>query len=359
MKRLSIIIIALSLIFSVPATSQKNSVPRDKFTLLTMPYYKRPLTLYRGQLQVNAGYKFAIRARAYDKEGNIKILKDNGTASVYHYYFLNIRYGVFNFLELSAETNYIKKGVRSPTETYFSTASDVVSVNTVTETKGMGDVLLMGTLRLPITYRWFDFAAKGGMFLPTAKYEPPKPAHRITNVSLTSANTYSINFHYNNTNGFGVPVYVVSAATKFSLSKFSLKADFTYMDPVKEGENIRWDEELSVADKTFAYDRNSYQYRLSHIIEANASVHYQATGWFNIAINSNYHRSEGGWTEYLSKKYKNPEEHLFTLEPAMEIQISPSVTVYEITGLPLSGKNMDAPFYIFITLSYNLFPFYK
>ncbi|MCX6328092.1 MAG: hypothetical protein NTZ85_01070 [Bacteroidia bacterium] len=358
MKSASLFIITvLFLVCAVPAASQRNQAERDKFTLLTMPYNKRPLALYRGQFQANAGYKFAIRARSYDKDGNVIILKDQGTASVYHYYFLNIRYGITNFLELSAETNYIKKGIRSPAEKYFSTVADVVKVNTVTETKGMGDVLLLATLRLPITYKWFDFAAKGGIFLPTAKYEPPAPKHTITNVSLTAANTYTINFHYNNTNGFGVPVYLLSAVTKFSLSKFSIEADFSYMDPVKGGKNIRWDEEL--VNKTFAYSSNSYKYRLNRIIEANAALHYQATGWFNIEINTNYHRSESGWTEYWGKKYKNPEEHLFTLEPAMEIQISPAITVYEITGLPLSGKNMDAPFYLFITLSYNLFPFLK
>jgi hypothetical protein len=353
-----LIIAAFSLIWFSPVKCQSSSKTRDKYTLLTMPYNQRPLALYRGQFQANAGYKFAIRARTYDKDGNLVILKDNGTASVYHYYYLNIRYGITNFLELSAETNYIKKGVRSPAEKYYSTAADVISVNTVTETKGIGDVLLLGTLRLPITYKWFDFAARGGMFLPTSKYETPVPTHTVTNVSLTAANTYTVNFHYNNANGFGVPVYLLSAATKFSLSKFSLEADFSYMDPVKEGKNIRWDEALTVS-KTFDYYSKPYQFLLNRTIEVNAALHYQATGWFNIEINTNYHRSEGGWTEYWGKKYKNPEEHLFTLEPAMEIQISPAITVYEITGLPLSGKNMDAPFYLFITLSYNLFPFFK
>lgn len=359
MKRLSIIIIALSLIFSVPATSQKNSVPRDKFTLLTMPYYKRPLTLYRGQLQVNAGYKFAIRARSYDKEGNLIILKDKGTASVYHYYFLQIRYGITNFLELTAESNYLKKGVRLPSETYISTAAEKISLNTVKETKGMGDVLLFGTLRLPITYKWFDFGIRGGMFIPTAKYEPLKPTHKVTNVSLTASNVYTVNYHYNNTNGYGVPVYLLSAAAKFSLSKFSLESDFTFRDPVREGTNIRWDEEIQLANKTFTYNSNSYKYCLNRTIEVNASLHYQATGWFNIKFNSNYQKSYGGWTEYWGKKYLNPEEHLFTLEPAMEIQISPAITVYEVTGFPLSGKNLDAPFYLLITVSYNLFPFFK
>ena len=338
-----------------PLNGQINSKPRDRFTLLTMPYNQRQLTLYRGQFQANAGYKFAVRGRTFDKDGDLLILKDEGTASVFHYYYFQVKYGITNFLELSAETNYLKHGIRSLTTEYYSLTDDI-TVNSLTTKKGMGDLLLQASARLPITYKWFDFGIRGGMFIPVAKFEPQKPTHTVT--SVTAANTFTVNYHYNNTNGFGVPVYLVGASAKFNFSKLAMETDFIFSNPLKEGTNIRWDETLT-ASKTFNYDNQSYQYLLNNTIELNASFHFQANGWFNIQLNSNYFRSSGGWTEYWGKKYINPEEYLFSLEPGCEIQISPALRIYEMAGFPILGKNRDAPFYIFITLSYNMFPFIK
>jgi len=355
-SKVLISLIFLSLFVRVPLTGQTDSQPGDKYSLLTTPYNKRQLTLYRGQLQANAGYKFAIRSRSYDNDGNLVILKDIGTASVYHYYYLELRYGVFNFLELSANTNYIKRGVRSVTENYFSTASELIKINQVTETKGFGDILLIASVRLPVNYKWFDVRISGGAFVPTAKYEPAQPTHKVSNI--TAATAFTVDYHFNNKNGFGVPVWQLSGTGKFTVSKFSLEAEFTYRKPFKEAENIRWDQELTV-DKNFVYSKNTYQYLLNSSYHINASLHYQTTGWFNIGLSSGYFYSGGGWTEYWGDKYKNREEHLFTLEPALEIQVSPSLTIYETAGFPISGRNIDGPFYLLMTLSFNSFPLFR
>jgi hypothetical protein len=320
-----------------------------------MPYNKRPLTLYKGQFQVNAGYEFAVRIHSFDSDGNLKVLKDNGTASVFHNFCLKIKFGITDFLEFAAETNYLKKGIRSVTMQYLSSSTESITVNTVNETRGLGDLLLITSLRLPINYKWFDFGIKGGLFLPTAKYKPSRPTHTIT--ETTVPNIFEINYHFNNTNGFGVPVYLLSSAVKFTLSKFSLESDFTFRKPVKEGENIRWDQVMT--NKTFTYFNQPYKYLLNRVIDINASIHFQATGWFNIQLNSNYYRSGGGWTEYWGDKYRNPDEQLFSLEPGFEIRMSPAFTVYEFARIPLSGKNIDAPFCMLFTVTYNLFPFKK
>lgn len=356
MKGKVLILIALSLAGFAPAGSQPVSVPRDKFTLLTMPYNMRPLTLYKGQLQVNAGYKFAIMSRSYDVNGNLVILKDEGIASVYHYYFAELKYGLTDYFELSAQTNYMKRGIRSVSEDYIASVSEAIHVNTVTETKGLGDILLLASLRMPITYKWFDVGITAGAFVPSAKYQPAQPTHRVSNV--TTASVFTVDYHYNNKNGYGVPVWLLSGAAKFTVSKFSLETDFTYKKPVNEGESIRWDQALT-ADKAFTYSTNNYKYLLNSSYDVNASLHFQATGWFNIELNSSYFYSGGGWTEYWGNKYKNKPEHLFTLEPALEIQISPSLTIYEIAGFPLSGSNIDGPFYLFMTLSFNTFPLFR
>jgi hypothetical protein len=219
----------------------------------------------------------------------------------------------------------------------------------------MGDLFLSASARLPFDYKFFDFKLTGGIYLPTAEYKPPEPTNTITD--FTDAYNYTINYHYNNSNGFGVPVYQVSADAKFTLSKFSGTAGFTFQDPTKEGTNISWSQSLN--DMIFSYTSSSYRYLLDRTAMINASVHYQATGWFNIWMNGNYTNNSEGWTEYWGVKYANPEKHLFAIEPGFEIQISPSLTLYQVAGYTFSGRNTDAPFYLITTVSYNLFPFLK
>lgn len=343
------------LVITIALNAQQQSLSGNKYTLLTTPYNKRPLTLYRGQFQINTGYQFAVRARQFDSEGKKVILKDLGVASVYHYYMIELKYGVNNFLELSATTNYLKRGIRSQTVNYVS-STESISVTNLDEQKGIGDILLLATTRLPFQYRWFDLAVRGGAYIPSAEYKPEKPTHSIRNV--LSTNVYDIDYHYNSRIGYGVPVYVIGGALKFSYSNLSVESEFSFSDPVEEGENIRWDETLT-ASRTFDYTSKSYDYLLNTTYDFNAALYYQAAGWFNMGLNVNYFKSSGGWTEYRKDKYRNPEQSTLILEPEFEIQITPSIRIFQTAGFPVSGKNIDAPFYLYITLSFNTFPFLR
>jgi hypothetical protein len=359
MNRTLLLLILIVYCLQFQAAGQGISDGRDKFVLLTMPYNKRPLTLYRGQVQFDAGYKFAVRAQSFNKEGDLINLKNYGTGSVYHYYFLNLRYGVLNFAEIGAETSFLRTGVRDATLTTVSaslTSTERVTVNKLTESKGMQDLFIYTTLRLPFEYKWFDFGVKGGIFIPSAKYEPLKPSNKVT-PSLTESNTYTIDLHYNITNGYGVPVYLLAASSKFTINKFTAEAVFSFRTPMKEGQNIRWDETKTA--NAFTYTDKSYSYLLSNTNTINASLHYQATGWFNIYINGNYNKTYGGWTDYWGIKYSNPEKRILNIEPGFELQVSPRLKIYQVAGFPLSGKNMEAPFYLFTTISFNMFPFLR
>ncbi|MCU0473509.1 MAG: hypothetical protein MUC93_09120 [Bacteroidales bacterium] len=355
--------ITLAILFSVGSVSdlksQSGEPSRDKFVLLTMPYNKRPLTLFRGQLQGNTGYKFAVRSQSFNSGGDLISLKNNGTGSVYHYYFVRLRYGLTNFLEIGVETDFLRRGIRDATVSVVSTTlttTENVTINKLTESKGMGDIVLYTTLRLPVEFRWFDFGLRGGLFIPSAKYEPQRPTNTMT-TSITAVNSYTIDLRYNLRNGYGVPVYMIAAASKLSYQKITAEAEWTMRTPVKEGKNINWEESLS--EKVFSYYDKSYSFLLSNTYTLDISMHYQATGWFNFYLNGSFFKSKGGWTEYWGNKYKNPEKSLINLEPGFELQVSPSLTVYQVAGFPLKGKNCDAPFYLFTTISYNLFPFLR
>lgn len=357
MNKHTIFAILILLFITAGANCQNNSAVKDKYILLTMPYNQRPLNLYRGQLQVDAGYKFAVRAQSFDSKGGLVNLKANGTGSVYHYYFAELKYGLTNFIELGAETDYLRRGVRDATIKVVSvttTATETVTLNKLTESKGMGDLFLYAALRLPVEYRWFDVGIKGGIFLPTAKSEAKQPTNTVQS-SLTASNEYTVNLHYNYTNGYGVPVYYIGASAKAGFGQFTAEAVWAIRTPMKEGTSIRWEESLT--DKVFSYSDKSYKYLLSDGFTTDVSVHYQATGWFNFFLNGSFFRTKGGWTEYWGKKYMNSEKNLVNIEPGFELQISPSITIYQVAGFPINGKNSDAPFYLFTTLSYNLFPF--
>ncbi len=360
MKQLSCFLLIAVSVISLSDLSGQISLPvRDKYVMLTTPFNQRPLTLYRGQLRANAGYKFAVRAQSFNENGNLVYLKDNGTGSVYHYYFIELKYGLTNFMELGAETNFLRRGIRDATITTVSVSlasTESVTVNKLTETKGMGDIFLYSALKLPIDFHWFDLGIKGGIFLPSARYEAQKPTNNVV-TSLAVANTYTVNLHYNYTNGYGVPVYMIAASSKLSFRKFTVDAEWTMRTPMKEGTNIRWEESLT--EKAFSYNDKSYSYLLSNNFTFDASVHYQATGWFNFWLNSSFFSSKGGWTEYWGNKYENPEKRLINLEPGFELQVSPAITLYQVAGFPIHGKNNDAPFYLFTTLSFNMFPFLR
>ena len=70
--------------------AQQEKQARDKFTLLTMAYNQRPLTLYKGQFQANAAYRFGVRTKSYDENGDKISLKQDGAASIVHTYLLEV-----------------------------------------------------------------------------------------------------------------------------------------------------------------------------------------------------------------------------------------------------------------------------
>jgi hypothetical protein len=348
--------IAMLLLTASYTFAQAPPGENDKYTLLTMPFNLRQLTLYKGQFAINAGYKFAVRSQQYDSNGKKQLLTNSGTGSVYHYYLADIRYGITDFLELGAETNFIRHGMRAQSETYVSTTAtgtERVTVNKLAEVKGLGDILLKFSIRPPVRYRWFDMSATGGLFLPSSKYEPDKPKDNLINTAV--ANSYLISSYNKYTNGYGVPVYLLSGSVKTNMKRLTFTADFTFRTPVHEGKNIRW--VGTMIDKQFTYYNKTYQYLLSNEYSVNAAFHYQMTGWFDLYLNGNWHMTKGGWTDYWGNKYKNPQTHLVTLEPGFELQISPSLTIYQVAGFPLAGKNCDAPFYLFTTIRFSNFLF--
>ena len=114
-----------------------------------------------------------------------------------------------------------------------------------------------------------------------------------------------------------------------------------------------------MVDKKFTYNEKTYNYLLNNSYDVNASLHYQATGWFDVFFNTSWQNTSGGWTEYYGNKYENKETELLAFEPGFELKISPSLTIGQLAGFPVSGKSSDAPFYLLTTVRFNFFPYYR
>lgn len=338
----------------LPCQVRSQSKQGDKFTLLTVPYNNRPLNVYRGQLMINAGYEIAIRSKSFDVNGDVINLRENGSSSVLHDYFFSLRYGVLDFLEIGLEDNYKSRAIRTEAITYASFMGSI-TYNTLKEYTGMGDLFLYGSLRLPFEYKTFDLSLMGGLSLPTAAYKSSHPEHTITD--YINQDTYTVNYHYINKNGNGVPFWQVKGSGKFLYSKFAAEASFSYTVPFREGNGTRWDHTLT--GKVFTYTGTSFLYLPDETAEASFGIFYQANGWFNVHAVADYKKFLNGWTEYYGIKYRNPDVRLLTMVPGYEIQVSPAVRISQLAGFSLSGRNSDAPFFMVTTLTYNLMPFSK
>jgi hypothetical protein len=249
--------------------------------------------------------------------------------------------------------NYSMQGVRDKTENYFS-GNDYITVNHLSEYKGFDDLRLFSAIRLPLKTDYFGFGIEGGISIPTSKYMPEKPTHTIESLGGLSA---LINYHYNNRNGTGVPVWNSSVYLKLILDKFSLYAFGSFQSPVKEGVSIRWDETL--INQHFQYSSQNYSYLPSGFISYYISLHAQTTGWLDLFIAMDHTSSIGGWTEYYGLKLSNPEKKLTYIRPGIEIQVSPLVRLNEEAGFSVSGQNSDGPFYVLTSLVFNVIPFMK
>ena len=339
-------------ILSLPG--QEESKSRDKFTSLTMAYNKHPLLLYKGQLQVNLSYRFGTRTKSFDSDGKSISLKDKGSASIIHTYIFELRYGITDFIEFGLDSYYLRNGIRSETGSIIS-GSNTITTNRLDEYKGMGDLNITAALRLPFEYKMYDLSVRGGVTVPTAKYNPSEPSHSITDYK--SPDNFTINYNFNNKNGTGVLFYNLAASGKFSVSKVSFEVNGLYRFPSKENESLRWD--WTRIGSAFTFYPLTYRYLPGRTLMVNGAIHYQAAGFFNLFLGGYFKKTSQGWTEYYGNKYANPDVSLITLEPGFELQISPDLKIYQYAGFQLAGKNTDAPFYLLTTLSFNMFPFWK
>jgi len=354
MKRNIVKILILNILLVAPAgiiVGQEQSENSDKYSILTEPFNLRPINLHKGQFQINAGYRLSVRTKSFDDTGTRIGLLEDGSASIQHAYVFNVKYGILEFFEVGAAMNFFRQGVRGITRNYFS-GFDYITINELNEFNGFEDIHLRASLSLPFKVDNFDFAIEGGISLPTARHEPDEPTHTFVPLGGQS---YIFNYHYNNNNGTGVPVWKLSATFQLTIDKITLLSTGSFYSPVSEGTGAIWDE--SFINNKFIYEKTPFSYLPSRSLNLFASVHYQAIGWLDLFIGFDHFQTSGGFTEQYGNKYANPVKGLSYIQAGLEVQVSPLIRLNEVAGFALSGRNTDGPFYILTSLSFNMIPF--
>lgn len=329
----------------------------DKYTLLTEPYVKRPVSMHKGQIQMNGAYRLSVTNGYFEADGSKTDLVTDGRAVVGHRYTLDMHYGILEFLEAGVAIDFFKQGIRSRTISYFEIQNSLqkeLDVYEITERRGLGDLWFSATVRLPFDIQYFDFGLTGYYALPVSEHQPEKPEHSFTMVNPDG--TWNIiQYHFKEKYGTGVPQYGMGGVIKLRLSRIAIEAMGAILIPQEPGMNSYWTSEL--IGQTFTYHKSEYQYLPQNLSTGSISLHFQPVEWMHVYSEGYYALHYGGWFEQNNQRYAYPVLKYYSLNLGMEIVVTPTLRIHEFIALPLKGENGYANLFIHTGISLNLIPF--
>ncbi len=320
--------------------------------LLTETRIDRPLTMHINQLQINGGYNFFLATNGYDYSGNLINYRDEGLASSMHSFSLNIRYGIFEFLEINFSGQYIKSIDRNRDLLILGT--DLSQVTEMHEKKGMEDVSLGIALNPFSSHKAFDISIFGNIRLPSAKTEPSQPDNSI---EITNGGSgfliRNLNYHYYEVFGTGCAYTVAGLDAKLRFANAALSANISAGTALGSGNLSDWTQQLD--GTVFTYFRNTYAARPQDLMSGSLNMDFQMYKWFDIYGGINYSKYVNGWKETGQIRYADPEMSSCYLHVGFEILTTPHLRILQSTQLGLFGKNTKAWNGFNISMSYNFF----
>jgi len=321
----------------------------DLYSLLTERYVDRPVAMYKGQFQMKTGYHFSLIRKMFDPDGEKIDLTENGLVAAKHLLPFNVKYGVLDFIQLNAGSEFASMGVRTQTVVTPGLGGSL-SQSELIRYNGFDDLYLGIDLSAPFKIRRINWLITGGIHLPVFNHEPEKPSHSYTILDEETGDA-NLKYIYNNKFGSGIPVGRVGSTIKLRLSLISLTGGFHYLGGLKEGESIQWN--FRLVENKFEYEEELYQYHPGNQIEYYGECAIQAFNWFTIIGSFNGYQKKGGWSNITGKKVSYYDESLNQLAIGYEILASPMLRVEQYTLFPLSGKNVIGQ-WIFVTgISFN------
>jgi len=338
------------LLMSITAYAQTG----NDSILLNERKIDRPLTLHKGQLQFNTAYEFSIISQEYDNNNKSINRADMGTASIMHKYSLELNYGLLDFLQITVDLNYTKRGERKETRQLYSPDYEI---NYFDDYKGFEDLFIGTVLKLPLKSKKFELALSPGIYVPLFSNRPEAPEH---NISLIDGDLPIIRIVYYNNHKIATETAAIKigASSIFRASKdFSVSAKLNYSWPVSESESIIWINQLN--GSSFIYYDIPYRFLIDNTLDYEVTLAYQAISWFNISLSYFHKNKSSGWSEITGFRIGNPESGLSLLSIGYEIKASRNLWISEFIDIPLGGRNHLGPFSIYLGISYNFFPLNK
>ncbi|UCH15762.1 MAG: hypothetical protein JSV22_07285 [Bacteroidales bacterium] len=322
--------------------------------LLNERVVDRPVSLHKGQLQINSFYLFDLFTKSYDNNSVKSNLRDQGTASAMHNYLFNLNYGILEHIQFTIGMNYTSTTRRTHDKYYIISDDNYIKENEITEIKGFEDIFIGSLVRLPFNINFFDIGISLGVNLPTAKYRADRPEHKIESIPGYT-NSFSINYHNIYPAGKGVPAILFGLQGKFRTSRMAVNLYSDYLMSGKEATNIYW--QYRVENSSFHYQSEEYIYMPDNLFSLAINIDYQAFPWFDIFGGFYLENTFGGWNEKYGPRISNYETGLNFVFIGFEIQATPHVRFYQKAGQTISGKNTIGPVSFQTGISYNLFPF--
>jgi len=318
--------------------------------ILTERVVDRPLTLHAGQLQINPGYQLSIGSRKFDADGDKIDLASEGTAMVQHLYNLEIKYGILEFVEVSAALNYSSLGVREKQVWYFHGAETMYTTQ-LTECKGLSNLFVGLALRLPFDIDHFGWRVSAGASLPVANYKPEKPTHSSTTVVDSLGVFQQVRFHYNDKAGNGTMIYHFGTTAQFFTDNMAITGWADYSLCFSEAETHYWESRLY--EDEFSYQSVPYKTKPGNTLSYVLTFDYQAIDWFDVFGRFSGMMYNGGWDEEEGVRIGHPEKNMMAVGFGYEIQVARHLRLFQSMDIPILGKNELAPLVIYTGASFN------
>lgn len=336
------------LLLSANALSQTDKI----YEILTEPYTRRPLVLHKGQLQMNAGYRYSMASKEFDRNGKRLNFEEKGKTFFSNDFRFSFTYGIIEYIQLSAVLDYISSVTTTP-DLVLGNAGNIGNISVLDETSGINDLEINLSFRLPPVINHFDLSVKAGLSAPTGKARPDRPTHSI-NPPDPLDGSFETAYHYHSNPGYGTPTYFLGSNLQYSTSRFALLIMGCYNTGTGQTESIKWNHRLNAGE--FLYSEVVYNHLVGHSGSISGSGAIQIFPWFSVYGQFGYFISSGGWTEITGTKIAIPESTIGIITAGYEIQVSTHIRFEQNVNIPVSGKEHLVDLMFHSGFSYNLIP---
>lgn len=310
----------------------------------------RPLTMHKGQLRTTSVYGLSLYNKRFNDQGNTVRLIDEGFVKVSHTFSLDVRYGLSDFVQFTTQIAFKQENQRGNEFVIVNDYDPSVVVQNKVETTGLEDLLIATELRAPFTPKNIDVVLFMGATLPTAKAEPSQPKHTVRNDVDFNAITY----HYRNHWGQGVPCITAGLRSKFRAKNWAYSVSGEYWHPTKEGNSKSWKHQLYGLN--FTYYESEYTYALPRRFNFAGEIEHQPLPWVAVSLGGDVTKYAKGWSTISSRKVQSNEARLISMSMGIELLVTHQLWLKQRFLFSLAGENQFAPFIIYTSLTYNLFP---